>query len=469
MSLANALPVKLLIRWTVWLLLGVLLVFCVRITIEIVAPRAILSGAEGQKGLKTSIPEPYSKALIERGRYLAILGNCAACHTERGGAPFAGGKAIHTPFGAVFASNITPDPQHGIGRWSADGFYRALTEGISASGTLLTPAFPYPNYSRVTREDSDALFAYFMQGVQPQSVPNKAHELQFPFNTQLALAVWRVLFFSEDEPQNTINSIAKKQDSMPGTGQKDSKVLVERGRYLIEGLGHCSACHGQRNALGAGATNQFAGALMPQQDWYAPSLHAREEAGVQHWPREQVMQLLSSGVTNQASALGPMAEVVAKSTQFWKPEDLEAAAAYLQSLPVSAAPSTQLPTSRATESTAQQLRSQGAALYAQHCATCHGEQGQGLQVEGKVARPALAGNRAVTLPSSANLVRIMLAGGYAPATPGNPRPYGMPPFVHVLGDEDIAALTTFIRSSWGNQASAVTASQVVAQRRGVLQ
>ncbi len=399
---------------------------------------------------------------IQRGAYLATLGNCAACHTDRGGAAYAGGKAIHTPFGAVFASNITPDVQHGIGSWSADAFYRALNQGVSASGKLLTPAFPYTNYTHIHRADSDALYAYLMQGVQPVAQSNRAHELAFPFNTQVALAVWRSLYFEN----NTPDSIARYAYSMPASSPNSLKNEIERGEYLVRGLGHCSACHAQRNALGAAKNEQFAGALMPMHDWYAPSLHAREEAGVQHWSKSQVVALLKNGITTNASVLGPMAEVVSKSTQHWSDVDLNAAAAYLQSLPVLQAPQA---AQRSSASLDERLRSQGARLYAQHCATCHGENGQGLKAEGNVALPALASNRAVTMASSANLIRIILAGGYAPTTAGNPRPYGMPPFVHLLSDEDIASVASYIRSSWGNQAKAVSGAEVVAQRRGVLQ
>jgi mono/diheme cytochrome c family protein len=446
-------------------LLALLIGFSTLVAIELVAFRAINTPAIPLKASQNAIKID----LVKQGEYLAKLGNCAACHTDRGGAPFAGSKAIHTPFGAVFASNITPDPEHGIGLWSADAFYRAMHHGVNAKGKLLTPAFPYPNTTHISRFDSDALYAYFMLGVQPVAQPSKAHELAFPFNTQLALAVWRVMFFGKGS-ENTINSIALRADSMTATGQNSFKNEVERGRYIVQGLAHCSACHAQRNALGAASSDGLlSGALMPMQDWYAPSLHAKEEAGVQDWPREQIVALLKNGVTHNASVLGPMAEVVAKSTQYWRDEDLNATAAYLQSLPVQPAP--QKPEAQIA---AQSLQ-QGAALYTQHCATCHGDNGQGLQEQdanapqGKVSIPALAGNRAVSLSSSANLVRIILAGGYAPATAGNPRPYGMPPFVHVLTDEDIAAVTTYIRASWGNQANAVSASEVVAQRRGVLQ
>jgi mono/diheme cytochrome c family protein len=447
------------VRRCLWLAAAAVLVlmtlFLGRVTIELIAFSPINMPANSLKSFKNS-------GEVKRGAYLAKLGNCAACHTDRGGAEYAGGKAIHTPFGAVFASNITPDAQHGIGLWSADAFYRALNQGVNARGKLLTPAFPYTNYTHVSRADSDDLYAYFMQGVQPVAQSNREHELAFPFNTQVALAVWRSLYFQKATP----DSIAISANSMPTSSPKAFKNEIQRGQYLVRGLGHCSACHAERNALGAAKNEQFAGALMPMQDWYAPSLHSREEAGVQHWPREQVIALLKNGVTTNASVLGPMAEVVSKSTQHWSDADLNAAAAYLQSLPVLKAPEA---ASRSSASLDQRLRSQGAQLYAQHCATCHGENGQGLKAEGNVALPALADNRAVTMASSANLIRIILAGGYAPSTAGNPRPYGMPPFVHVLSDEDIASVASYIRASWGNGAGAVSASQVITQRRGVLQ
>jgi mono/diheme cytochrome c family protein len=451
-----------------------LLIFAILIAIELIVPSAVSAGAVARNDAKDEASLQRVDQLIVRGEYLAKLGNCAACHSDRGSEPFAGGKAIHTPFGAVFASNITPDVQHGIGSWSADAFYRAMKHGISASGRLLTPAFPYTNYTHISRADSDALHAYFMAGVKPVAQQSKAHELSFPFNTQLALAVWRVLFFSADDAQDAPKTIALSADPALVSGLNDIKTLspsdeIARGRYLVSGLGHCSACHARRNALGAASSDGLlSGALMPMQDWYAPSLHATGEAGVQHWPREQIVAFLKNGTTHNASALGPMAEVVAKSTQYWRDEDLNATAAYLQSLPVYAA---------AKKSQAQvsaQSVQKGAAIYAQHCATCHGVDGQGVREIDAITSqalliPALAGNRAVSLPSSANLVRIILAGGYAPATQGNPRPYGMPPFVHVLTDDDIAAVTTYIRSSWGNTANAVSGSEVVAQRRGVLQ
>jgi mono/diheme cytochrome c family protein len=454
--------------------LGTIAVVCATlIAIEIEAARAYSTRDVGLKDLK--IPP---QSVLEQGAYLAKVGNCAACHTARGGAAFAGGKVIQTPFGAVYTSNITPHAT-GIGGWSAEAFYRALHEGRSADGHMLAPAFPYPNYTHINRADADALHAYFMHSVAPVQQVNRAHDLRFPYNTRVALAVWRLLFFEAADPVDTTKNIAAYAIDKRATGQNDLKVAagdVQRGAYLVRGLGHCSACHAQRNALGATVNQQLlSGALMPMQDWYAPSLMAAGEAGVQHWPRQDVVRLLQAGVSPQASVAGPMAEVVAGSTQYWRDDDLQAAAAYLQSLPStghSALPAAnELPTSPSPPVTlaAHTVQVRGQQLFAQHCATCHGTQGQGAQVEGHVALPALAANRAVTMRSTANLVRIILAGGYAPSTAGNPRPYGMPPFVHVLSDEDIAAVTTYIRQAWGNQAAAVTAAEVVRHRQGLLQ
>ncbi len=441
--------------------LSLIFFICVAlIAIELIAARA---GSTRPTALKSI--EKASSQQLERGAYLAKVGNCAACHTARGGAAFAGGLALHTPFGAVYTSNITPDISAGIGLWSADAFYRAMHEGISADGRLLTPAFPYPNYTHVTRDDSDALYTYFMQGVQPVAQANRVHDLPFPLNTQFALAAWRVMFFERGSNTVATENVATQAEFTRVNNQNDSKNLqnIERGAYLVRGLGHCSACHAQRNALGATSNDQsLSGALMPLQDWYAPSLMDASQAGVKHWPQADVVALLKTGVAPHASVAGPMAEVVSKSTQYWSDADLQSAAAYLQSLPEIK------PVYRGKPSQSPMLP-RGEQLFVQHCASCHGANGQGLQVQGSVALPALAGNRAVTMHHTANLVRIILAGGYAPSTAGNPRPFGMPPFVHVLNDEDIAAVTSYIRFSWGNIAEPVSAADVVRHRKGLLQ
>ena len=450
-----------------------ILAVAVRLAIELGAARAYSTLSTGQ-----NTPQKPPQTVLHQGAYLARAGNCAACHTARGGAAFAGGKAIHTPFGAVFTSNITPDVATGIGNWTADAFYRAMHEGISADSRLLVPAFPYANYTHVTRDDSDALYAYFMHSVPPVVQANKPHELPFPFNMQLALAAWRVMFFDKAKPgeslDDTTKLIAARAYPMlaSGTNKHKNDLMTDeiaRGTYLVQGLAHCSACHASRNALGA-ATNQqlLSGALMPMQDWYAPSLLSSKEAGVMHWKREDIVALLHTGVSPSASALGPMAEVVALSTQHLTTQDLNAIASYLQSLPEVFDYSTQAkePAKNRFQDSAQYQR--GGEVFTQYCATCHGAQGQGMQLQGTVALPAFAGNRAITMANSTNLVRMIVVGGYAPSTAGNPRPYGMPPFVHQLSDEDIAAVASYIRNSWGNQAEPVSAAAVVQQRKGWL-
>ncbi len=367
----------------------------------------------------------------ERGAYLAQVGNCAGCHTARGGAPYAGGLAIDTPFGSVYATNLTPDAATGIGSWTRAEFWRAMHHGKSKDGRMLYPAFPYTSYTLVTRDDSDALLAY-LKSLPAVPQANQAHTLRFPYNSQAALAVWRALYFKS------------------GSYQVDATRSADwnRGAYLTEGLGHCSACHAARNALGATDGLNLAGGLIPVQNWYAPSLVAPNEAGLQNWRIEDIKALFKTGMTAQASVNGPMAEVVLGSTQHWSDADLNAMAVYLKALPPSA--TTAASTSPGTTT------ARGSKLYEQHCAQCHGDDGKGVPN----AYPALAGNRAVLMPQTANLVQIVLNGGYAPATQGNPRPFGMPPFVLVLNDSDVAEVLTHIRRSWGNQATGVSAFDV---------
>ncbi|MEH3085939.1 MAG: cytochrome c [Xylophilus ampelinus] len=382
-------------------------------------------------------PAPAAPETLARGAYLARAGNCMACHTVPGGPAYAGGRAVETPFGEVVASNITPDARTGIGAWSADEFWRALHHGRSKDGRLLYPAFPYPNFTRIGREDADALHA-FLGTVPAVERENAPHRLRFPYGTQAALAVWRARYF---RPGGTAPDPAKS-------------AQWNRGRYLVQGPGHCSACHATRDALGGtDARREFAGGPMPSGGWYAPSLAAPSEAGMQRWPRGEIVRLLGSGVSAQAAVSGPMAEVVFGSLQHLDPADLDAMAAYLADIPAQdAAP----PASAPAPAPAAALE-RGGALYAQRCAACHGERGEG--VPGSI--PPLAGNRAVALPDHRNLVQIVRHGGFLPATRGNPRPFGMPPYGQVLGDEDIAAVLTFVRRAWGNAAAPVSPLDVL--------
>jgi mono/diheme cytochrome c family protein len=381
---------------------------------------------------------PADAAVTERGRYLAIAGNCIACHTARGGADYAGGRAVDTPFGTLYATNLTPDDETGIGRWTAAEFRRALRHGRSRDGRLLYPAFPYPSYTLVTTADADALYAYF-RSLPPVRQPNRAHALRFPYNLQASLAVWRALYFR------------------PDTLEPDAARSADwnRGRYLVRGLGHCEACHAGRNVLGATTGDiELGGGLIPLQNWYAPSLASSREAGVADWHTDEVIALLRTGVSPRASVMGPMAEVVFRSTQHLAPDDVRAMAVYLKDLPqVDLA----RPAGSAPDGDTLQL---GTQVYADRCASCHGDRGEGVTG----LYPALAGNRAVTLPSPNNLVKAIVHGGFPPTTAGNPRPFGMPPFRQVLDDKQVAAVASYVRHAWGNGAPAVSTLEVVRAR-----
>lgn len=382
---------------------------------------------------------------VARGAYLARAGNCMACHTERGGVPYAGGRAIETPFGIVYAGNLTPDLETGLGRWSASHFRRALHNGRSRDGRLLYPAFPYTHYTRTTREDADALFEY-LRSLPPVRQPNRPHQLRWPYSTQAALAVWRALYFrpgrQEDEPQRTAE--------------------WNRGAYLVQGLGHCTACHTARNVLGGSDDRVgLSGGLIPMQNWYAPSLASRNEAGVHDWPMTEVVELLRTGTSPRATVLGPMAEVVLHSTQHLEPTDLRAMAVFLKAVPP--APGNEDADPRETPRAFSQVLERGGRVYGDHCVQCHGRKGEGVPG----AYPPLAGNRAVQLAVTANLVQVVLHGGFPPATQGNPRPFGMPPYAVVLNDADVAAVLSYIRSSWGNKAAPVSELAVSQQRSAV--
>jgi mono/diheme cytochrome c family protein len=430
-------------------------------------------GAEyDDQQLKKSPNVVLDATVIAKGQYLATLGNCAACHTAPGSTPYAGGAALKTKYGSFFSPNITPHPQAGIGQWTSDDFWRAMHHGRSKDGRLLYPAFPYPNYTLVSRDDSDALFAY-LRSIASSDQPNQVHQLQWPFSTSTALAVWRAMSFKathfEADPQQSLS--------------------VNRGRYLLGGLGHCSACHGTRNQLGAnGGPYSLAGSMMPQGDWYSPSLESANEAGVGHWESAAIVQLLKTGITHNASVQGPMAEVVFKSTQYWRDDDLNALALAVKQVAKPDAPTPISPNTMMVPN----ATPQGLTLYKQHCAACHGAQGQGFgagaatgvsasngaiaitmissdtpgsDAQRTMAYPALVNNRAVLMDNTSNMIRIVLSGGFLPATEGNPRPYGMPPFAHVLNDEQIALILSAVRGSWGNAAAPVEVYTVNRQRQ----
>jgi mono/diheme cytochrome c family protein len=380
---------------------------------------------------------------ISQGQTLLNLGNCLACHTERGQPMGAGGRAFETPFGSVYSSNLTPHLVQGLGTWHADDFWRALHYGKSKDGRLLTPVFPYKHTTLITRDDSDAMFTA-LKTLQPETtqkpIPKVSETLAWPYNSAVAIAIWRSLFFS--------SGTYKPQDNKSNEWN--------RGAYLAQGLGHCAACHSPRNAWGAsGEVNDFSGGLMPLVNWYAPSLLSAQETGLAQQSISEIALLLKSGQNVTAVASGPMAEVVQHSTQHWPEADLLAVATYLKEQAQTNSVSAITNKPPITKSSVNFL-SLGAKIYEQHCEQCHQAQGQGVTH----AYPALAQNRAVLLSDPTNLVQAVLYGGYPAATTHNPRPFGMPPFVLTLEDREIAAVLTHLRSQWGNQAAEVTPLQV---------
>jgi mono/diheme cytochrome c family protein len=376
---------------------------------------------------------------LAEGQYLTTIGDCASCHTARNGKPMAGGRVVPTPFGAIPSPNLTPDHETGLGTWRAEDFYQALHSGKAHDGTSLYPAFPFTSYTKVTRADSDAMFAY-LKSLPAVRNPDTPNTLRWPYRMRSLMASWRLMYFDE------------------GEYQPDPKQSAQwnRGAYLVQGLGHCNECHANRNSFGAMVTDPFlAGGLIPVQNWYAPDLSMGPEGGLAGWSEADVVALLKTGRSSKGSALGPMAEVVLKSTQHLTDDDLAAIATYLKTLPPRA-PVRQ----RGNAVDAAQVAQAGQKVYAQHCADCHGADGRG---KGD-AYPPLDGNVSVTEPTGINAIRVVLSGGFAPATASHPRPYSMPPFAQVLTDDDAAAVVTYIRHAWSNRASSVSPNDVRAYR-----
>jgi mono/diheme cytochrome c family protein len=383
-----------------------------------------------------------------RGAYLARAANCMGCHTAQGGRPYAGGRSLSTPFGTFITPNITPDKATGIGHWSDDDFWKAMHEGKSRDSRPLYPAFPYTEYTKVTREDSDAIFAH-LQALTPAAQKNPPNRINFPYDFQPLLSLWRMVYFK------------------PGVFQPEPGKSAEwnRGAYLVQGLGHCSACHSERDPLGGirekvGGEATGGGQIMGT-NWYAPSLNAGSEAGTASWPVEEIIQLLTTGVSQQATTSGPMAEVVGQSLQHLTKGDARAMAVYLKSLAESN-PRAQAGAPARTEQIEAWFQ-QGARIYRKHCEDCHGKSGEGAPG----VYPPLAGNRGVTMTPAINAIRSVLNGGYPPSTTGNPRPYGMPPYAQILSDGEVAMVLSYIRNAWGNRASLVTTPQVDKSREGI--
>jgi mono/diheme cytochrome c family protein len=397
----------------------------------------------------TIADESGRSAAVEQvavGAYLTRAGNCMGCHTAKGGRPFAGGRRLSTSFGIFVTPNITPDKETGIGLWNQEDFWQALHHGKSRDGRLLYPAFPYTEYTKVTRQDADAIFAY-LQSLSPVSQTNPPNDIFFPYNFKPLLAAWRALYFKEGVYE---------------LDQSKSEAW-NRGAYLVQGLGHCNACHSARNILGASQDDAFTGGQIMGMNWYAPSLSSQQEAGVGDWTVEEIAALLTTGITERAVTSGPMATVIRQSLQYLSQEDIHAMAVYLQSIADNDTNRTLSGVSFLVMSgSLRKHMDLGGQLYEKHCETCHGKDGKGAPG----IYPALAGSRDVLMDSPLNAIRSVLNGGYPPTTAGNPRPYGMPPFQQILRNEEVALVVSYIRNAWGNRASLVTAVDVDRSKGG---
>ena len=402
----------------------------------------IVAGLLGVAGLSiaASVPRDTSHAEIMRGRYLVAAGDCAACHTADGGKAFAGDRPIPTPFGTIYSSNITPDKDTGIGTWSDDDFWRAMHDGLRPNGDHLYPAFPYPWYTRLTHDDVLAMKAY-LDTLPPVRQTVRARELPWPLSWRASVAGWNGLFFK------------------PGEFASDPVRSAEwnRGAYLVEGLGHCGACHSPKNLLGGVKRRErFEGGM--GEGWFATSLRPTEGEGLGKWSVAEIVEYLKTGANDRARAMGPMAEVVEHSTRYLSDGDLHAIAVYLKDLPGD--------NGRAKTQTASadaDALNRGRLVYVDQCAGCHMEKGEGLAN----VFPPIKENTGVHASDPTSLARIVLEGAHSAKTPQKPEGFAMPGFADKLSDQDIADVLTYIRANFGNRANPVAASKVADVRKSI--
>ena len=388
-------------------------------------------------------PPRVTPELLERGRYLATAGNCAACHTTADGAIFAGGLAFETPFGKLFSANITPDPDTGIGRWSLAQFAAALRHGVRASGEHLYPVFPYTAFTQISDADVVALYAY-LRALQPVRVQLPPNQMHFPFGWRALLAPWKLLFFDAG---------AFKSDPT-------QSVEMNRGAYLVKALGHCSACHSPRNLLGAERSGRLMTGGVLRDDsgdgvvraWSAPNL-TNASNGLGRWSVEDIVAYLKTGTNRYAMSYGPMNNVIFNSTRHLADADLRAMALYLKSL--------QADEGIVGPAPGADVRKAGETLYTVHCGSCHQPDGRGAEE----SAPPLAGSLVVQSSHPATLINTILNGPDLPEpVPGAHKWRHMEPHGDDLTDEDVAALASYVRTAWGNRGGAVTPADVQAQR-----
>lgn len=380
-----------------------------------------------------------------QGEYAMRLADCAACHTAPDGEMFAGGRAIESPLGTIYSSNITPDDETGIGGWSLDAFRAALYDGVRPDGTHLYPAMPYENYRKLTEEDVRALYHYFTDEVEPIRNDTREADLPFPFDQRWTLRGWKWLALDE-----------------PGFRADADDPVLARGEYIVEGPGHCGACHTPRNAIMAEAAvdasdeafltgGEIAG-------WTAPALRGPGSA-IAGWSREDLIAIFSTGRNAHAAVNGEMQLVIRDSTQFMSEDDLAAMSAFLVGLNDGGTAPDRSGDRTGTEAliaSADPDMPLGARLYIDNCNACHFADGRGADE----VFPELDGNALVTAESPTGLISMILNGSELPSTPKRPYSLRMPGFADRLTDEEVAELASFVRQGWSNDAAAVSADDI---------
>jgi mono/diheme cytochrome c family protein len=386
--------------------------------------------------LTTAVPaEAAYAAQLRRGQELVVAGDCMSCHLRPGGEPLAGGLGLKTPFGTIYSANITPDPDTGIGDWTAEQFYGAMHDGVDDEGHNLYPAFPYPWFRKLSRADDDAVFAYLKSLPAVHYTPPK-NELPFPLSVRFFVKGWNLLFFHTSDWQDDAAQSAE----------------WNRGAFLVEGPGHCGACHTPKNVLGADKRGQelHGGTL---DNWVAPDLTGNERTGLGRWSIDEIAEFLKTGRNVHANAGGAMAEVITYSTSLLGDDDRRAIAVYLKSRPAS---------SRVAPEAVPEpdVMRRGAAIYFDVCSACHLDDGVGQPR----FFPPLGQNAMLQQDDDTGLLHLILAGSRTGPSVTRTSPLTMPAFAWKLSDAEIADVATYLRNSWGNHASAVTAARVEALR-----
>jgi mono/diheme cytochrome c family protein len=404
-----------------------------------------IAGCVQRVAAESSTAEPLpatapESAIVQRGRYLTDAGDCVACHTEQpSGKPFAGGRSIQTPFGIVVSPNITPDRKTGIGTWSDDQFDAAVRHGRRPDG-MMYPAMPFPYYARMSRDDVLAIHAYLKTDA-PVEHEVHSNKLPFPFSIRAMMHVWDAFYFNDK----------------PFAANSAKSAQWNRGAYLVQGPGHCAACHTPKNFLGGDKSQQaFQGYAL--QGWFAPNITNDDTHGLGKWSVEDIVSYLKTGHNRLAGASGMMAEEVEYSSSRLTDPDLQAVATYLKDQPGRSRGSTPAP---ASSPVANAQLSAGKAIYEDLCSACHAPDGRGVPY----LIPDLAESSSVVSRDATSLVRVVVHGADTVATDKEPTGPAMPAFGWQLTDDQIAAVTTYVRNSWGHTAAAVTAGEVSKARK----